>query len=161
MRRIESEHLADDDERDVTRKVLDELELTDRIVGVLGDDLVQQFVRQLPDVRGEVADPARREALVDQPTLPDVLIAVEGDDRHVSGDLGADAVPAAVGLLVTGDGEHVLVSCRDVEIVGLVLVERGQLADGPVDLPRIVVGSGITEIWSWCERRGHLCSITN
>ena len=47
-------------------------------------------------MRDQLTDLARGEALVDEPPLAGVLVAVEGDERHVAGDLRAHALAVAV-----------------------------------------------------------------
>jgi hypothetical protein len=75
-----------------------------------------------------------------------VLVAVEGDDRHVAGDLRPDAEPAAVGLLVTADVEDVLVAGRDVQVVRRVVVQRVLVPQPCVQVPRVVEDPGIGEV---------------
>ncbi len=82
---VEAHELADDDQWHVDGEVLHEVD-----VAAVGD-LVDDLVGELADVGDQLADPAGGEPLVDQPALADVLVAVEGDDRHVAGDLRAHA----------------------------------------------------------------------
>jgi len=137
---VESEDLADDDERDVHGELVDEVDRP------LGGDLVDHLIGELTHVGDELPDPARGEALVDESSLADVLGTVERDDRHVAGDERPHPEPGAVALGVPGDGEHVLVSGGHPEIVGFVAVETIESTEGGVGVPGVVERGRVAEV---------------
>ena len=137
---IQAHQLADDDEWHMDGEVLHEVDLTSFADGV------DRLVGQVADMRDQRTDLARCEALVDEPPLAEVLVAVEGDERHVTGDLRAHTLAVAVALVVARDVEHVLVAGRYVEVVGLVVVERLEVAEPLVHVPRVVVDLGVGEV---------------
>ncbi len=137
---VEAHQLADDDERDVDGEVLDEVDLAP--VG----DLVDDLVGQLAHVGDQLTYPAGGEALVDQAALAQVLLAVEGDDRHVAGDDGAHSVARAVGLGGARHVEDVGVAAQDPQVVGLVAIDGGVGPEPAVVLPRVVEEAGVTEV---------------
>ncbi len=131
--RVEAHHLADHDERDVGRHLLDEVDLA----AVL--DLVDDLVGQVADVGHQLADPAGGEAPVDQAPLAGVLGVVEGDERHVGGHLRPHALGRGPQVGPPGDVEDVGVAADDPQVVDLVAVQGRLVAQPAVRLPGVVV----------------------
>ena len=138
---VEAHELADDDQRHVDREVLDEVDLAllPRRPSISWSASSRMWGTSSRTRRGVNPGLTSRRG-------PDVLLAVERDDRHVAGDDRPDAEPVAVQVGMPGEVEDLLVAARDPELVALVAVQRSRVAQRAVHGPGVVEERGLAEV---------------
>ena len=115
----DAQHVADHDDGQRRRDVLDEVAVAPLADGV--DDGVAG--QSHPVLHGP--HPLGSEPLGDEPAAPHVLGRVEVDHHGQGGELGPDPLRAGKGLGVDRDLFDGRVAGRGPQVVGLVVVERG------------------------------------